>query len=117
VNSRTLETQFPGVYAIGDVVQITMANGKPLPKAGVFAEAMGETVADRIAAAFADQPPQAEFKGEGGCYLEVGSGQAMMVKGHFLAVPEPEIALTDASAQYLEEKRSFESQRLQSWFE
>ncbi|HEX9384929.1 MAG TPA: FAD/NAD(P)-binding oxidoreductase, partial [Anaerolineales bacterium] len=49
VNAHTLETQFPGVYAIGDVVQIGMANGKPLPKAGVFAEAMGETVADRIA--------------------------------------------------------------------
>ena len=83
VNSRTLETQFPGVYAIGDVVQISMGNGKPLPKAGVFAEAMGETVADRIAADFAGQEPEAEFQGEGGCYLEVGAGQAMKVKGHF----------------------------------
>jgi sulfide:quinone oxidoreductase len=116
VNSRTLETQFPGVYAIGDVVQIMMANGKPLPKAGVFAEAMGETVADRIGANFAGKEPEAEFKGEGGCYLEVGSGQAMMVRGHFLAVPEPEIALTDASDQNLEDKRAFETQRLQSWF-
>lgn len=117
VNSRTLETQFPGVYAIGDVVQIAMANGKPLPKAGVFAEAMGETVADRIAATFTGQEPESTFKGEGGCYLEVGAGQAMMVKGHFLAVPDPEIALTEASPRYLEEKRSFEAQRLQRWFE
>jgi sulfide:quinone oxidoreductase len=116
VNSRTLETAFAGVYAVGDVVQIAMGNGKPLPKAGVFAEAMGETVADRIAATFAGQEPEAAFKGEGGCYLEVGSGQAMMVKGHFLAVPEPEVALTDASAQHLEEKRAFEVQRLQTWF-
>jgi sulfide:quinone oxidoreductase len=116
VNSRTLETQFPGVYAIGDVVQIAMANGKPLPKAGVFAEGMGETVAERIAAEFKGQEPEATFAGEGGCYLEVGSGQAMMVKGHFLAVPDPEIALTEASAQYLEEKQSFERQRLESWF-
>jgi sulfide:quinone oxidoreductase len=116
VNSRTLETQFPGVYAIGDVVQIAMANGKPLPKAGVFAETMGETVAERIAAAFAGQEPEAEFKGEGGCYLEVGTGQAMMVKGHFMAVPEPEVALTEASAQNLDEKRSFETQRLRTWF-
>ena len=116
VNSRTLETQFPGVYAIGDVVQIAMANGKPLPKAGVFAEAMGETVAERIAATFAGQEPEAEFKGEGGCYLEVGTGEAMMVKGHFMAVPEPEVALTEASTQNLEEKRSFETQRLRTWF-
>jgi sulfide:quinone oxidoreductase len=117
VNSRTLETQFPGVYAIGDVVQIAMSNGKPLPKAGVFAEAMGETVADRIASTFAGQEPEATFQGEGGCYLEVGAGQAMMVKGHFLAVPQPEIALTEASAQYYEEKSSFETQRLQTWFD
>ena len=117
VNSRTLETPFPGVYAIGDVVQIAMANGKPLPKAGVFAEAMGETVADRLAAEFAGQEPEATFTGEGGCYLEVGNRQAMMVKGHFMAVPDPEVSLTEASAQYLEEKHSFEAQRLQTWFE
>jgi sulfide:quinone oxidoreductase len=117
VNSRTLETPFPGIYAIGDVVQITMANGKPLPKAGVFAEEMGETVAERIAATLAGQEPDASFKGEGGCYLEVGWGKAMMVKGHFMAVPEPEIELTEAAEQYLEEKRSFEEQRLRRWFE
>lgn len=116
VHPRSLETQFPGVYAIGDVVQIMMANGKPLPKAGVFAEAMGETVAERIAARFAGREPAALFEGTGGCYLEVGAGQAMMVKGHFLAEPEPEVALTDASTQFFEEKRAFEDQRLQTWF-
>ena len=116
VNPRTLETQFSGVYAIGDVVQIAMANGKPLPKAGVFAEAMGETVADRIATVFSGQESEATFKGEGGCYLEVGGGQAMMVKGHFLAEPEPEVTLTEPSSEYLNEKRLFETQRLQTWF-
>ncbi len=116
VNSRTLEPQFPGVYAIGDVVQIGLANGKPLPKAGVFAEAMGETVAERIAATFSGQEPEATFKGDGGCYLEVGTGQAMMVKGQFLAEPEPEVILTEASAKYFEEKQAFETKRLQTWF-
>jgi sulfide:quinone oxidoreductase len=116
VDPRTLETQFPGVYAIGDVVQILLANGKPLPKAGVFAEAMGETVAERIAAVFSGEKPEATFKGEGGCYLEVGAGQAMMVSGHFLAEPEPEVSLTEPSPEYLDEKRSFETQRLQRWF-
>lgn len=116
VNPRTLETQFPGVYAIGDVVQILLSNGKPLPKAGVFAEAMGETVAERIAAVFSGQEPEATFRGEGGCYLEVGAGQAMMVQGRFLALPEPEITLTEPSSEYLNEKRAFETQRLQRWF-
>jgi sulfide:quinone oxidoreductase len=116
VNARTLETEFPGVYAIGDVVHIAMANGMPLPKAGVFAEAMGDVVADRIAAAFAGQESQAEFKGEGGCYLEVGGGQVMLVQGRFLTEPAPEVELTEASPRYLDEKRTFETERLQTWF-
>lgn len=116
VNPRTLETPFPGVYAVGDVVQVAMSDGKPLPKAGVFAEAMGETAADHIAAMFSGREPEAAFKGEGGCYLEVGDGEAMMVRGHFLAVPAPEVALLDASPDLLTEKRAFEAQRLQTWF-
>jgi sulfide:quinone oxidoreductase len=116
VNPRTLETKFPGVYAIGDLVEVLMVNGKPLPKAGVFAEAMGEVVAERIAATFARQEPQAVFAGEGGCYLEVGNGEAMMVHGRFLAKPAPDVALTEPSPKYLEEKRSFEAERLQTWF-
>jgi sulfide:quinone oxidoreductase len=89
VDPVTLETQFPGVYAIGDVVQIPMVNGKPLPKAGVFAEAMGETVADRIVAGFSGRVPEATFEGQGGCYFEVGAGQAMMVKAASWPSPSP----------------------------
>jgi hypothetical protein len=40
----------------------------------------------------------------------------MMVRGRFLAEPEPEVALTEASPQYLNEKRAFEASRLQTWF-
>lgn len=116
INSRTMETSFEGVYAIGDVTQIMLANKKPLPKAGLFAELMGETVAERIASVFTDQTPTAAFTGEGGCYLEVGNGKAMMVQGSFLAVPEPIVNLTGPSKQYLEEKRKFESDRLTKWF-
>jgi sulfide:quinone oxidoreductase len=116
VNKHTLETSFEGVYAIGDVLQITLANGKPLPKAGLFAEQMGETVAERIVSAFAGEKPTATFKGEGGCYLEVGGGKAMMVRGNFFAEPEPEVTLTEATAEFLREKSLFESQRLVEWF-
>lgn len=116
VDPRTLETRFPGAYAVGDVVEVLMANGKPLPKAGVFAEAMGQVVAERIAATLAGESPQAVFAGEGGCYLEVGEGAAMMVQGRFLAAPAPEVTLTEPSRQYLEEKRAFEAERLQAWF-
>ena len=75
-------------------------------KAGVFAEEMGTVVAERIAAAFAGQAPTAAFAGEGGCFLEVGNGEAMMVRGQFLAEPAPEVILTEPSRAYLEQKRS-----------
>ena len=39
VNPRTLETRFPGVYAVGDVATIGV------PKAGVFAEGAARVVA------------------------------------------------------------------------
>lgn len=116
VNPRTLETKFPGVYAVGDVVAIPMADGKPLPKAGVFAEAEGEVVAERIAATFAGGESQAAFAGEGSCYLEVGDGEAMLVQGRFLADPAPQVTLLGPSRAYLEEKRAFEAERLRKWF-
>jgi sulfide:quinone oxidoreductase len=115
VNARTMETSFPNVYAVGDTVAIQMANGKPLPKAGVFAEAMGETAADRIAATLAGAESQASFAGEGGCYLEVGGGQAMMVRGRFMAQPAPEVELSEASPALLKEKAAFETERLARW--
>jgi sulfide:quinone oxidoreductase len=116
VNPRTMETSFPGVYAAGDTVEILMANGKPLPKAGVFAEAMGETAADRIADMLAGREPQATFAGEGGCFLEVGSGQAMQVRGRFMAQPAPQVELSEASPEMLQEKAGFEMERLAKWF-
>ncbi|MBC7879662.1 MAG: NAD(P)/FAD-dependent oxidoreductase [Anaerolineales bacterium] len=116
INARTTETLFEGVYAIGDVTQIMLTNKKPLPKAGLFAELMGETAAERIADSFNGQHSTATFSGEGGCYLEVGGGEAMMVEGSFLAEPEPLVNLTEPSKQYLEEKRKFETERLEKWF-
>jgi sulfide:quinone oxidoreductase len=116
IDPRTMETSFEGVYAIGDVTQIMLSNKKPLPKAGLFAEQMGEVAAGRIAAVFAGQTPDVTFTGEGGCYLEVGGGQAMLVEGSFLAEPEPIVRLTESSKEYLMEKRKFETERLHKWF-
>src|SRR5206468_420429 len=44
VEPRTLETRFPGVYAVGDVTSVGT------PKAGVFAEGAAKVVADRLIA-------------------------------------------------------------------
>ncbi len=116
VNPRTLETRFPGVYAIGDLTEILLANGMPLPKAGVFAEAEGQIVAERIASSLTGRTSNATFDGTGYCFLEVGNGEAVLVTGNFMAEPAPQVMLTEPSRQYLEDKRSFETQRLRDWF-
>jgi len=116
VDPRTLETGTPAVYAIGDCTAIPLATGQPLPKAGVLAEAEGRIVAERIAATLNGIRPEAEFDGQGACYLEIGGGEAMMVRGRFLAEPAPEVELVGPSRELLEEKARYEADRLETWF-
>ena len=115
VDPATLETRFPGVYAIGDVTAIPLASGMPLPKAGVFAHAQGEVVAARIADQLAGRTPTATFDGHGMCFLETGHGRATMVRGNFYASP-PDVALAEATEEHLAAKHAFESDRLAAWF-
>ena len=115
VDARTLETGLDGVYAIGDVTVIPLSNGQMLPKAGLFAQREGETVAARIAASFRGETPTATFNGTGACFLEVGGGMASMVTGHFLADP-PQVQLEEPSATHLAAKHAFERERLSAWF-
>ncbi|MDQ2690425.1 MAG: NAD(P)/FAD-dependent oxidoreductase, partial [Chloroflexota bacterium] len=96
--------------------QVVLANKKTLPKAGLFAEMMGETVAERLADTFEGKEPTAQFSGEGGCYFEVGNGEAMMIKGNFLTEPAPTVELTEPSKAYYEEKVRFETDRWAKWF-
>ena len=116
INPRTCETSFDGVYAVGDSTQIVLANKKTLPKAGLFAELMGETVAERLVDEFNGKEPTAQFSGEGGCYFEVGNGEAMMIKGNFLAEPAPTVELTESSTEFYDQKVKFETDRWAKWF-
>lgn len=93
VDRHTLETRVPGVYAIGDVVTIPLALGKPLPKAGVFADAEAEVVAVNIAHAIAGEAATERFTGDGACFIEIGNGKAGYGAGNFYAEPKPTIQL------------------------
>jgi sulfide:quinone oxidoreductase len=115
VAPRILETGFQGVSAVGDCTAIPLATGQPMPKAGVLAEEEGRVVAERIVA-LQGMEPERTFDGQGACYLEVGGGEAMMVQGRFLAELAPEVRLTESSPRYLEDKASYERQRLDEWF-
>lgn len=93
VDRATLETRHPGVYAIGDVTTITLANGKPLPRAGVFAHGEGLVVARRIATTLAGSAATDAFDGVGYCWVEAGAGRAAFAAGGFFAEPDPTLTL------------------------
>jgi sulfide:quinone oxidoreductase len=97
VDRHTLQTRWPNVFAIGDVVSIPLALGKPLPKAGVFAHREAEVVAENIAHAIAGRTQSARFDGHGECFIEIGGGRAGVGGGDFYAEPEPSVTLRQPS--------------------
>lgn len=107
VRPETLETQAPGVYAIGDVTTVMMANGRPLPKAGVFASAQGETVGRNIAAAITGGQSE-DFPGVGYCFILYGGDSAGMVRGEFLASGKPNVTLQPPTPEGFQAKHQFE---------
>jgi sulfide:quinone oxidoreductase len=110
VNKQTLETRFPGVYAVGDV------NGVGTPKAGVFAEGSARVVAEAIVAGVRGGPAPAAYRGLGSCYIEFGHGQVARVDVEFLAGPKPTGTFQAPSEALVAEKRAFGSTRVARWF-
>jgi sulfide:quinone oxidoreductase len=108
VDRHTLETRFPGVFAIGDVLSIPLKLGKPLPKAGVFAHAQGEIVARNIASVIRGGAGAETFNGYGECFIESGGGKAGFGGGNFYAEPVPLIKLRAPSRRWHLAKVLFE---------
>ena len=116
VNARTMATAFDRVYALGDVTMIKLANGKPLPKAGVFAHGQAEAVARNIVAGITRSGKPAEFNGDGYCIVETGYGQAVLGAGNFYTEPDPVVALKPPSRFSHLGKVAFEKYWLWRWF-
>lgn len=93
VNRNTMETQFPNVYAIGDITFIPLEMGKPLPKAGVFAHYQAEIVAHNIVQKISGNSPDKSFNGYGQCFLELGNGKAGYAGGNFYGSPLPAVKM------------------------
>lgn len=110
VDPRTLQTRFPGVYAVGDVASVGV------PKAGVFSEGAARVVAESIVARRRGAEPSLAFDGRGACYVEFGGGLVGRVDVDFLSGPKPTGTLQAPSSELVAEKREFGASRRARWF-
>ena len=109
VDPRTLETRFPGVYAVGDVTSVGT------PKAGVFAERQAAVVAERIIASVLSSSPSAEYDGHAACYVEFGGEKVGRVDVTFLSGP-PHGTFEAPSVALAADKAEFGASRVRRWF-
>jgi sulfide:quinone oxidoreductase len=110
VNPETLETRFPGVYAIGDVATVGV------PKAGVFAEGAARVVAESLIARVRSGEQPGAYDGLGSCYIEFGGGRVGRVDVDFLSGPKPTGAFHEPSTALVAEKDRFGASRRARWF-
>ncbi len=116
VDRATLATNFPGVYAVGDITGIPLAIGKPLPKAGVLAHGQAEVVARNIAAEIRGERANAAFTGQGACFVEIGDGRAGYGSGNFYTEPAPQLRLRPPGRLLHWAKVLYEKFWLYRWF-
>jgi sulfide:quinone oxidoreductase len=110
VDSRTLETRFRGVYAVGDVATVGV------PKAGVFSEGAARVVAASILAQLQGGPQPTPYDGRGACYVEFGAGRVGRVDVDFLSGPRPTGTFLEPSLALVAEKQEFGASRRSRWF-
>jgi sulfide:quinone oxidoreductase len=116
VDPRTLAAQAEGVFGIGDVVQIPIADGKFLPRAGVFATAQAKVVALRIGSEIAGRRPTATFDGRGSCLVEIGGGKAVHATGDFYDGEGPRVRMHRAGRRWHLAKVALERRWMRRWF-
>ena len=116
VDPNTLRTEHDGVFAIGDITSIKLPNGKMLPKAGVFAHAEAEVVAEQIVSDIRGGRSRASFDGKGYCWLELGDGKAGFASGRFYAEPDPQVRMFRPGRPWHWGKVAFKKWWLSHWF-
>ncbi len=110
VDSATLETRFPGVYAIGDVAT------QGTPKAGVFAEGAARALAASLIARLGGGGGLGVHSGTGSCYIEFGGGRIGRVDIDFLSGPSPTGIYQAPSVALRADKVHFGASRRARWF-
>lgn len=110
VDPRTLQTRFPGVYAIGDIANTGT------PKAGVFAEGAAGAVASALIAQIRGAGEGQLYGGRGTCYIEFGAGRIGRVEVDFFSGPKPTGTYHEPSVELRLDKQHFGASRRARWF-
>ncbi|MGZ4598190.1 MAG: NAD(P)/FAD-dependent oxidoreductase [Actinomycetes bacterium] len=110
VDPVTLETRWPGVYAVGDVTSAGT------PKAGVFAEGQATAVAEAVLARLEGAPVPAGYGGRGTCYVEFGDDRVGVVDVTFRTGERPAGFLEGPSTDLAPVKAEFGRARVRRWF-
>jgi len=111
VKPKTLETRFPGVYAVGDCAR------QGTPKAGVFAEGAARAVARALIARLRNEEVPVTHAGTGSCYIEFGAGRIGRVDVDFFSNPDHPIGTYyEPSVALRADKEHFGSSRRARWF-
>ncbi|MEO6003404.1 MAG: FAD-dependent oxidoreductase [Opitutus sp.] len=111
VNKYTLQTRFPGVYAIGDCAK------QGTPKAGLFAEGAARAVATAVIAQLRSGSTVVPHEGKGSCYLEFGGGLIGRVDVDFFSDPSgPTGTYFPPTLAMRANKEHFGASRRARWF-
>ena len=112
---RDCKTSFENVFAIGDVTSMTVTETMAVPKAGVFAEGEGITVAKNIISKIQSKEELALFDGKGGCFIESGKETASILEVDMFSQSKPSTNLSESTSDNLSKKIEFEKERMTKW--
>ena len=112
---RDCKTPFENVFAVGDVTSLSVAENMAVPKAGIFAEGEGITVAQNIISKIQSKEEAALFDGKGGCFIESGRDTASVIEVDMFTNEKPSTNLTESTSDNLSKKIEFEKERLSKW--
>ena len=112
---RDCKTPYQNIFAVGDVTSLVVTDSMAVPKAGIFAEGEGITVAKNIISKLESKETSVLFDGKGGCFLESGRDTASIIEVDMFTDPKPSTNLTDPTSDNLSKKLDFEKERLSKW--
>ena len=113
--NRDCKTSFENVFAVGDVTSLPVGEKMAVPKAGVFAEGEGITVAKNIISKIQSKEEVELFDGKGGCFIESGRDTASVIEVDMFSNSNPTTNITESTSDNLSKKLEFEKERLSKW--